>query len=29
LAQAQAAGYTRQYGWDGTQEALVARIVAL
>jgi len=28
VVQAQAAGYTRQYGWDGTYEALVARIVA-
>ena len=28
VVQSQAAGYTRQYGWDGTFEALVARIVA-
>ncbi len=28
VVQSQAAGYTRQYGWDGTYEALVARIVA-
>ena len=28
VVQAQAAGYTSQYGWDETYEALVARIVA-
>ena len=28
VVQSQAAGYTRQYGWDGTYEAMVARIVA-
>jgi DNA-binding MarR family transcriptional regulator/GNAT superfamily N-acetyltransferase len=28
VVQAQAAGYVRQYGWDDTYEALVARIVA-
>ena len=28
VVQAQAVGYVSQYGWDGTYEALVARIVA-
>ena len=28
VVQAQTAGYTQQYGWDGTYEAMAARIVA-
>ena len=28
MVQAQTAGYTQQYGWDGTYEAMAARIVA-
>ena len=28
VVQAQAAGYTSRYGWDGTYEALAARIIA-